>query len=239
MEAFRNALARWPIDMVELDVRATADGACVLMHDPTVDRTTDGSGPVERFTLEELRRLDAGYYFTPDGGRTFPFRGHGVRVPTFDEVLEAFPDLRIIVELKTGAAQLPLKRALDRMRAHDRVILAGARESFRTIFDDYPGVRSASYERLRVFVAVHRLRCGRFARPRFEVAQVPETQGRFRIVTPALIRDLHRHGIPVHVWTVNRTEDMRRLLEWGVDGILTDFPDRLMEVLGRRPRGEP
>src|SRR5687768_5589517 len=112
MAAFRNAV-RLGSDMVELDVHATADGRCVVIHDPTVDRTTDGTGRVDQMTLAQLQRLDAGYRFTPDVV-TLPFRGQGVRVPTFEEVLTSFPDLRITVELKTAAAQKELFDLIDR-----------------------------------------------------------------------------------------------------------------------------
>ena len=88
------------MDVLELDLQATADGVVVCMHDSTVDRTTDGTGRVGELTFEELRALDAGYRFTPDGGATFPYRGRGVVVPTLEEVIEAFPDLHYAIELK-------------------------------------------------------------------------------------------------------------------------------------------
>src|SRR5262245_46925820 len=95
MAAFTRAVELWQPDMFELDVHASADGACVVIHDPTIDRTTNGAGPVASRSLAELQSYDAGYRFTADGGRTFPFRNQGVRIPTLDEVLSAFPDLRI------------------------------------------------------------------------------------------------------------------------------------------------
>src|SRR5687768_14873397 len=85
LAAFLDADALWQADMIELDVHATADGHCVVIHDPTVDRTTNGSGAVAAMTLAELQSLDAGYRFTADGGRSFPMRGQGIRVPTIED----------------------------------------------------------------------------------------------------------------------------------------------------------
>ncbi len=235
---FRRAAEEWRVDMIELDVRASADGHCVVIHDATVDRTTDGTGAVAELTLEELRRLDAGYRFTPDGGRSYPFRGQGIRIPTIGEVLEALPTMRFVVEVKEGRVQRPLLDALLAAGATDRVIVAGERHEDRTLlFAEYPGPVSGSVEQLARFSVLTRLRLDWLWAPRIDVASVPEVWKGRRVVTPKLIRDFHRHGIAVQVWTVNEPEDMERLLDWGVDGIVTDRPDLLREVLlGRAER---
>jgi glycerophosphoryl diester phosphodiesterase len=233
----------WGADMIELDVRATRDGHCVVIHDATVDRTTDGTGAVAGMTLAELRALDAGYHFTDLRGE-HSFRGRGVTVPTIDEVLEALPDTRITVEVKAGAAQAPLFAAIERFDARDRVVAAGMHDRDRSLFGQYRGAISGSMEGLRRFYAAHRLRLGRFVAPRADVVQVPETWQGTRIVTARFVRDLRAHDVPVHVWTVNDEADMRRLLSWGVEGIVTDRPDvlgRLLhEIYGRPlPPGHP
>lgn len=231
LAAFRNGADVWGADMTELDVHASADGHCVVIHDPTVDRTTDGVGAVAELTLAELQKLDAGYRFTADGGATFPFRGRGVNIPTIDEVLSALPRMRFIVEVKTGAAQTPLFAAIRRLDARDRVIVAGMYERDRTLFSEFRGAVSASGEELRRFYRRHRLGLGRFFPPRADVVQVPEVWEGRRIVTRRFVADLAARGIPVHVWTVDDPDDMRRLLDWGVEGVLTDRPDVLGRVL--------
>ncbi len=234
LPAFRRAVDAWAADMIELDVRATADGHCVVLHDPTVDRTTDGSGAVAEMTLEELRRLDAGYRFSPDGGRTFPFRGREIRVPTVGEVLEAVPDTRLTVEVKTAAAQRPLFEAIRRAGAEHRVIAAAEADAARTEFGRYPGPTSASANELRRLQLLHRLHLGVLWSARPDVAQMPEFWRGRRILTPAFVRELHDHGVDVHVWTVNEPDDMHRLLDWGVDGLVTDRPDLLADILTAR-----
>jgi glycerophosphoryl diester phosphodiesterase len=234
LPAFLNGVTRWAADMVELDVHASADGRCVVMHDALLDRTTDGSGPIAAMTFAELRGLDAGYRFTPDEGRTFPFRGRGVTVPTIEEVLEALPSTRITIEVKAAAAQEPLFAAIRRFNARDRVIPAGMYDRNRSLFRTWDGASSGSLEELTPFYLRHRLGLGWWKAPPCDVVQIPEVwQGR-RLVTPRLARDLRRHGIPLHVWTVNEPADMHRLLDWGIEGLLSDRPDILGRVLHER-----
>ncbi|HUH11933.1 MAG TPA: glycerophosphodiester phosphodiesterase [Longimicrobiales bacterium] len=234
LAAFRAAVERWEADAVELDVHASADGHCVVIHDPTVERTTDGSGAVADLTLEELRRLDAGYRFSPDGGRTFPFRAQGVRIPTFPEVLRALPDTPLVVELKTAAAQEPLRRAMREAGCEARVCVAGERNAFVAALADHPGPRSTPREPLLRFFLLQRLGLARLWRPAAHAAHIPETFRGVRAVTPAMVRALHERGLAVYIWTVNDPADMRRLLDWGVDGILSDRPDLLARVLHER-----
>jgi glycerophosphoryl diester phosphodiesterase len=241
MAAFRAAVERWDSDMIELDVHASADGRCMVIHDPTVDRTTDGTGAVAGLKHAELAELDAGHRFTTDGGLTFPLRGQGIGIPTLDEVLDALPDTRFTVEVKDGRAQAPMFDSLRERGAEHRVVIAGMRVRDRTLFHRWSGAISGAVPEVRRFYILFRCGLGAVAPIRSDVVQVPEYQGRVRLVTPAFIRTLARRNVPVHVWTVNEADDMRRLLDWGVDGIVTDRPDRLAELLterGHRPRVE-
>lgn len=240
MRAFHQASKDWASDMIELDVRATADGQCVVIHDETVDRTTDGTGPVAGLTLAELQSLDAGYRFTRDGGRTHPFRGQDIRVPTIDQVLTELPRMRFTVEVKAGAAQGPLFASIQRHDATHRVIAAGIHDRDRSMFGEYEGALSASSEQITRFYIAHKARLGRLWGVPADVVQVPEYDRGRRVVSERFIRDLHAQGIEVHVWTVDDPSDMHRLLDWGVDGILSDRPDLLARVLTQREgRPEP
>ena len=114
------------MDVIETDVRATSDGELVIFHDESIGRTTDGSGPVGALTLAELKRLDAAYRFTTDGGSSFPLRGRGVTVPTLREVFKALPRMRFNIEPKSGAPSLaaPLCRLIRESEMTDRVLVA-------------------------------------------------------------------------------------------------------------------
>jgi len=234
LPAFEQAISDWAADMIELDVHATADGRCVVIHDDTVDRTTDGTGAVADMTLAQLREFDAGYRFTRDGGLTHPFRGRGIRIPTIEEVLETTTGVRLTIELKSAAAQAPLFDALRRMGAMDRVVVAGQHDAYRTMIHEFPGPVSASMEQFRRFVIMYRLRLAAFYRPPFAVAQVPDSWQGKDYLEPGMIAALRAHGVPVHVWTVNETQRMSKFLADGADGIITDRPDRLAALLTRK-----
>ncbi len=233
LTAFRSARDDWAADMIELDVHLTADGHVVVMHDPLVDRTTDGTGPVAAKTLAQLRELDAGYRFTPDG-TSFPFRGRGVRIPTLEEVLRELPAMRFTVEVKAPAAQRPFFELARRLGAVERIVAAGFRTAERTLFSEWPGAVSASMEQVRGFYALHRLRLGALWAPPVDVFQVPERTGRLLVCSPRFVREAHAHGIAVQVWTVDEPVAMERLFDAGVDGIQSDFPDRLARVMSER-----
>lgn len=232
--AFRQAIEWWGADILELDVQATRDGEAVVFHDDTLERTTDGRGAVRARSLAEIARLDAGYHFTADGGRTFPYRGRGVGVSTLAEVMAAFPRHRINVEIKSPAAQDRVWEVVHAARATRRVLIAAGTHANRARFADYPGPVSASGRELRAFYLAHRIGLARFLRPPVDALQMPDSYGGRRVLSPGLVRDAHAANLAVHVWTVDEVADMDRLLDWGVDGIVTDRPDRLAEVLHRR-----
>lgn len=235
LAAFDPAVAMG-VDGLELDLHRSRDGHLVVCHDPTVDRTTDGSGRISDLQLGALRELDAGHAYSPDGGRTFPFRGRGVRIPTFEEVLARYDGVRLAAELKS--ADVPSAReaaaAAASAGALDRLCLgAFAPRPVRWLRRARPELATyATKPEVARFLLRLRLGLGGLAAPRADAFCVPERAGRTVVVTPALVRALDRHGTPVHVWTVDVEEDMRRLLAWGVRGLVTDRPDLALAVRG-------
>lgn len=238
IEAFRSAIDDWRADMLEMDVRLSSDGEVIVIHDETVDRTTDGKGRIADLSLAELRALDAGHRFEDLEGRA-SFRGRGVRIPTLDEVLDACPAIWINIEVKEAPVARPLVDLLRRRGDEHRVLVAAEHERNRRAARGYPGPWGASRKDCMRFWFAHRLPGGVFYTPEADVFQVPEVWKGHRIVTPRFVREAHRRNIPVHVWTVDDPADMRRLLSWGVDAIQTDRPDLLTDVLAdvaKRPR---
>jgi glycerophosphoryl diester phosphodiesterase len=225
--------------VLELDVHTTADGTVVVIHDETVDRTTDGSGAIREMTLAEVKRLDAGYRFTPDGGRTYPYRGEGVRIPTMEEVYREFTDVPINVEIKgkRPGIEKALWRIIEGAGAEERTLVvsedSGTIRRFREASGRRVATASSSVE-LIFFWLLSRLRLSGLSKPSYQALQGPETYKGLRIVTSELIRRAHERGLRVDVWTIDYEPDMRRLLGFGVDGIMTDRPDILTRVL----RGE-
>jgi len=234
LEAFRAAAALGEV-VLELDVQVTADGVAVAMHDLTVDRTTDGTGAVARMSTAALQHLDAGHTFTFDGV-SFPWRGRGVRVPTLAEVYETFPDHRVAIELKgnrPGAEEI-IWQTIRAAHAQERTLVATNRTASIRRFRQVCGGTVPTAAALTEFAAF-RLLCllGRPAHHAFpfQGLQVPDRILGMRVLTPQLLRTAQQLGLRVDVWTIDHQDDMRRLLEWGVDGVMTDRPDLLTRVL--------
>lgn len=231
MAAFEQAVHRWGVDMLELDVRLSADGEVVVVHDATVDRTTDGSGAVADLRLAQLRELDAGARFRDLDGRS-SHAGRGVRIPTLDEVLEAFPHVRLNVEAKCAEVARPLVQAIERHGAAHRVLVAAEFEANRRSVRGYRGAWGASRSHLVPFWLLHRVPLlGRLYTPGCDVLQVPRRYRGREVVTPRLMDEANRRNLPVHVWVVDDPAEMRRLLDRGVHALQTDRPDLLARVL--------
>lgn len=224
-------------DVLEMDLRVTADGEIVVMHDPTVDRTTDGSGRVDELTLAELRELDAGYRFD-DGSGAFPFRGRGLAVPTLENVLERFDRSRLIVEMKdfTPDAAARLCRILEVHDATNRVLVASfGHDPMRAFREACPRVAtSATLREGLLLYQLHRLHLARLYRSPAVALQIPESFRGRRVVDRPLLELADAYNVKIQVWTVNDEADMKRLLSLGVHAIMTDYPDRLLRQLGRR-----
>ena len=222
-------------DGLELDVHLSRDGVVIVHHDDTMDRTTSGRGPLVDHTADELARLDAGFWFRGPGPGSetadpaaFPFRGCGIGVPTLREVLTRYPDVPLIIELKKNQPELA-QQTIDLVRASGAVgrvafgsfgwrVLHAARRYEPRI------PTGASREEARW--ALYRSWIGwPLGRPVYREFQVPERAGATTILSPRFVAHAHRAGLPVKVWTVNDTDDMRRLLRWGVDALISDRPD--------------
>lgn len=233
LEAFQSSVRDWGADMVELDVRTSRDGVVMVFHDETVDRTTDGTGPLGEKDLTELQELDAGFHFVDPNGVS-SFRGKGVRIPTFEAVLEALPGVRLNVEAKDFRSAPLLVDLVQRAGAEERVLVTAEWEKNRRSVRGYPGPWGASRRQITAFffLAASGLRPG--YTPSCDVLQIPEEYRGIPILTPSFLREAHRRNLPIHVWTVDDPAVMNRLLDLGVDGIQTDRPDLLGRILSER-----
>lgn len=224
--------ARQGADAFELDVRLTADGVPVVIHDATLERTTGKRGSVAVKTVAQLRELDPGNRFSPDGGRTYPFRGTGIVVPTLTEVLRAFPDIPVLLDIKEPRGQEAIRRVLIEERAVDRCVLGSDIAAALTLFRNPPFVVAASRQEISRLYWGSLLRATRplKARPAsvgFRLLSVPAYHRGLRVPTRSFVTAARRIGCPVHVWTVNDPALARQLWSSGVAGIVTNLPDRI------------
>ena len=232
--AFERAYAlgyRW----IETDVHRTQDGRIVIHHDERLERCTDGSGRIADHTLAELQRLDAGYHFSPDG-RSRPHRGRGLRILRLADALDLGEDLHLNLEMKGRDPRLAeaLWDFIEAHGVHDRVLVASAHDPLTERFRELAGdrvVTSPGIRGIAAFWGAVRTRTHRFLHPSYQALQVPPFHQGLRVVDRRFVEAAHRHGLKVHVWTVDDPMEMRRLHALGVDGIMTDRPEVLLHTL--------
>lgn len=238
MLAFHKA-AELPIDGLEMDIHSTRDGVLVVFHDEEVDRTTDGHGRIQDFNYTELRRLDAGYRFSPDEGQSFPFRGQGVKIPALAEVFEAFPHFWINVDIKQKEPNIvrPFCQLIHEHGLEANLAVGSfSNSTIQTFRQMCPEVmRVASLRETLWLYLLSKLRLDRWYRGRAHAMQVPPVEDNYNltVVTPRFVQAAHRSNTAVHLWTINEKEEMRHFMDMEVDGLISDFPDRALEVLGR------
>ena len=217
----------------ETDLHLTADGFLDCFNDDTVDRTTDGTGRVEEFSLAQLQSLDAGHRHGTGAGYTF--RGNGSTIPTLEWVLTTFPDVSVVVDLKTDGLTIALAALIDDLSAHDRFIVGSFADArlaeFRQMTDDRVPVSSGpALARLWILAS----RVGRGAGGDVAALQLPTHLRGVRVIDEKLVKAAHASGLQVHAWTVNERREMERLIDMGVDGVVTDRPDLLRDLLTDR-----
>ena len=219
-------------DGIELDVRVSRDGIVVVHHDRTLDRTTDRTGDVAGLEAHALARVDAGYRFGSDGNH--PFRGRGIGIPRLAEVLARFRDSRVIVEMKIDSIEFAaaVVEVVRRADAIERVCVGSfSRRGLRHIRSVAPGL-ATSAGREEVRWALYRSWCRwPVSQPAYFGYQIPERAEATRVVSPRFVRDAHSAGLGVQVWTVDTEDAARRLLSWGVDGLISDRPDVIVPLV--------
>jgi glycerophosphoryl diester phosphodiesterase len=233
--AFERAV-KMGADMLDLDVNMTKDGALVVIHDDSVDRTTNGKGKVKDLTLEQLRGLDAGWYWPQESSEAdpHPFRGQGIRIPTLEEVFKAFPKTPMTIEIKQDEPSIakPFCEILRKDSMTDKVIIPSFVErailEFRAACPEVMTAMTESEVRNLIFLGDLAGRA-----PQARALQVPTTAGPINLVTPGFVSFATARGLVVQPWTINDESEMRSLIRMGVHGINTDRPDLLMKVLGR------
>ena len=235
MEAFQGA-----VDLgyryLEVDVRKTSDDVVVVFHDATVDRVTNGSGDITEWSLADLRRLDAAWSFAPAQG--YPGRGTGVRVPTLDELFATFPDVHVNIDLKGRGLEWAVFDVIRRHRREDRTLIGSFVDfrlgRFRRVSAGAVATSAGPSRALSMWAAS---RAGATSGGPEVAHQVPFEHPVLRL-DRRYVEAVHASGSQVHAWTVNDAVTMHRLLDMGVDGIVTDRPDVLNAVVEERARAE-
>lgn len=235
--AFRRAV-ELGIVYAELDVHASRDGHVVVSHDATLERTTNGRGQIREFSLTELQRLDAGFHFSPDGGRTFPFRGIDVKIPTLVEVLQSFPTLYLTIEIKQTDPPIEefVIAAVRSCGREGQVILASEHDAMLARVRALAPDIATSFAYGEVVEFIQRVTTNQLSdyRPPGQALQIPPVFQGIPLVTTQTVAAARAFDCEIHVWTIDDPQEMDNLLNLGVDGIMSNFPARLLEAVRRR-----
>jgi glycerophosphoryl diester phosphodiesterase len=220
-------------DVLETDIHLTKDGKVVACHDSLLEGTTNGAGRIEDHTLAELKQLDAAYNFSRDGGKTFPLRGHGITIPTLDELFMRYKGVKFNIDMKTKDPALVKKvsEMIDNYGRADLTIMASFNHAsikgLRKLQGDV--LTCASNREVMTFLLASKLGISAYKEPlSFEV---PVKEKGINVVTKKFIKHAHAKGHFVVPWTVNDPKEMEALLKMGVDGIITDFPKLAADVV--------
>eukprot|EP00698_Gefionella_okellyi_P001331 TRINITY_DN11271_c0_g1_i1.p1 TRINITY_DN11271_c0_g1~~TRINITY_DN11271_c0_g1_i1.p1 ORF type:complete len:375 (-),score=62.84 TRINITY_DN11271_c0_g1_i1:65-1189(-) len=231
-------------DVIELDVYLSSDGKLIVYHDPVVNRTTNGTGPIALKSFEEIRSLDAAYRFSTNRGESFPLRGRGIQIPAFEEVLQQFPQAHINIEIKPDDIAVADSLADDLRRFStsehpiEKRVIVGSRwctvmKHFRSLM---PTVSTSACEKeatafvLLQLVGLQYLWKSIVAAPLPSVFQIPAFTAGIRLGTRSFVQAAHAAGLKVHFWVINEPDHMRALLETGCDGIVSDRVDLATKV---------
>jgi glycerophosphoryl diester phosphodiesterase len=233
MYAFERAMKVHHTDMLELDVHASSDGVVVVAHDPTLDRCTDGAGPLSALPWRELARLDAAFRFTPVGETGTPLRGKGIALPSLEQVLDATPGLRLNVEVKSAGAIDAFVCLVKRKQCLDRLCIGSEHDAIGA--DLARALPEACHffpaNALAAFVLPTKGGEPPEDDPRYTVLDMPYRWEGVTVFDAGLAKVAAAHGKWINVWTVDEEVEMRRCVLEGVGGVMTDRPDVLRAVL--------
>ncbi|MBN2427609.1 MAG: glycerophosphodiester phosphodiesterase [Deltaproteobacteria bacterium] len=223
------------VSYLELDVWLSRDNQLVVHHDDTCQRTCGNPRAIKKMTLSEIKTLDAGFGFSMDGGQTFPFRGQGITIPSLEEVLTAFPKAFFTIEIKDDSPgiEMVLFDSIRRSGREDAVLIgSGLDEVMPRIRRHCHGIPTgcSSGEAGAFFFSVQKGETPEMVPG--EVLHLPMYHKGMALISPPLVEAARVMGLEIHVWTVNKKEDMEKLLAQGVAGITSDFPDLLLEIAG-------
>ncbi len=234
LHAFDHAAQLGPDTILEFDVHLTSDKKPVVFHDILLNRTTNGEGPIHQKTLEELKKLDAGFNFKNEAGE-FSMRGKGIQIPTLEEVLEKYPKHRMIIEVKPNSldAAIAIYDVIAKYQRIDRTLLGSEHSNIiKYVKSKYPTLyTTAGKDEILRSVMLENMHLERLDSMLPDAFCIPVIHDGIKVLTDRLLTEIQRRGKKAFIWTINDKEEMKRLIQMGVNGIITDRPKLLAETL--------
>lgn len=221
-------------DVLDGDLHMSSDGMLVLAHDETIDRTSNGKGAIRDMTYSQLKAYDFGYQFTTDNGATYPYRGQGLEIVKLDDLFRSYPSSLFGIEIKqtTEQAATKLCEMIALYGYEDKVLVSSFLEQNMVQFrKDCPDVAtSGTPAETKKFFVYHTIGLAGLYRAPFDSLQVPEYSGKTHVLTSRFVSDAQQKGYMVVPWTINDSADIQRISAMGVDGINTNYPDRMISI---------
>lgn len=236
--AIRLAVEKYRVDRVEVDIRLTRDRIPVVFHDESLERVTNGSGLFSHHSFAELKKLDAGFGFDPEGEGKFHFREKGITIPSLEEILTQFPETNFCLEIKENEKDSlgPIVDGIRKVERKGSLIVGSFKGKVARAFRRLSLAPHESFlareEVVRAYL-LFRLGFKKFRSPA-RYASLPRKEGWIRLDEVPWIEFLHRSGIKIFYWTVNETKEMEELIRRGADGIITDYPNQLNQILNSK-----
>jgi glycerophosphoryl diester phosphodiesterase len=232
--AFEHAVSISPKVILELDVHYTKDKQIVIFHDRTLERTTNGTGELKNYTLEELRKLDAAYNFTNESG-DYPLRGKGIQIPTIIELFDKYPDTRMIIEIKPNSQDLAVElyELVKKYNRLDKTIIGSEHSKLMQYLraKDKDILTTAGQDEVLRTLMLMNLHLSAFDSMNADAYCIPERHSGIQVLSSRLLEILTNRSKKVYIWTINETSDMERLIKEKVHGIITDRPKALSSLL--------
>jgi len=226
---------RLGVDAIELDVRITKDKQLVVIHDETIDRTTNGTGLVSKYTLDELKQFDAGYHLKLEN-QGYPFRNKGITIPSLEEVFQQIKNTPFVIELKDPNPKIEKQVAalIKKYNLKKKVIVGSFNDASLKRFASRTDGKiqiGTGVKTIKYFVLLHKLRLDRLYPLNRNAVQIPIKAGGVDLATERLINTVRERNIAIHYWTINDEKTMKQLIELNVDGIITDYPNMLLRLV--------
>ena len=234
--AIEIAVQKYKVDRVEIDIRLTKDRVPVIFHDTALERIASAKGLIGTCKFEDLKKIDAGFWFDPSGKGEFPLRKKGVTIPTLEEILTQFPETRFCLEIKEKKSDAlpPILEVIGRVKRPGALILGSFHgEIVRALRKALPqGAETflSKEETMRAYL-IFRIGLKKFSNCGARFASLPTREGKIQLDDARWIEFLHQNGLKVFYWTVNEKQEMEELIRRGADGIMSDYPDRLNEII--------
>ena len=225
-------------NILEMDIHSTSDNVLVLLHDHKVDRTTNGNGYVWDYNYKKLKHLNAGYYWTNDDSITFPFRKLKIKIPALEEIFTIFNNFRLNIEIKQNESNIPhiLCNMIYKYEMQNNVLIGSFIDEILNNFrEECPNIATSSgINETKLFYGLNYFHIDYFYSPSLDIFQIPEYFKNTHVINENFIKGAQNKNIPIYIWTVNEEDDMNRLIKLDIDGIITDYPNKLSEILKRK-----